>query len=125
METEYLTHLVYECAVVRDVLVKLNDKINATLQQNGHEHVHLDLRNVILGFEIQSDRIRIYLNTILQIVKWKVWKIRNLIKYEYKFFSVTPILKSVLSKIASCSKFLKATTVSRKYNAVLDLLGQL
>ena len=52
-ETEYLTHLCYECAVVRDVLVKLNDKINATLQQNGHEHVHLDLRNVILGFEIQ------------------------------------------------------------------------
>ena len=124
-ETEYLTHLFYECAVVRDVLIKLNDKINATLQQNGHEHVHFDLRNVILGFEIQSDRIRIYLNTILQIVKWEVWKIRNLIKYENKFFSVTSILKSVLSKIASCSKFLKATKVSRKFNYVLDLLGQL
>ena len=64
------------------LLVKFNDKINATLQQNGHEHVHLYLKNVILCFEIQSDRIRIYLNTILQIVKWEVWKIRNFIKYE-------------------------------------------
>ena len=124
-ETEYLTHLFYECSVIHDVLAKLNDKINATLLRNGHDHVLLDLKNVIIGFDNTDRCIRIYLNTILHIVKWEIWKIRNVIKYENKFFSNTAILNSVLSKITSCAKFLKATKAAEKYNSMLDLLEQL
>ena len=123
-EIEYLTHLFYDCAVIKDVLVNINVKINTTLQQHGHETVHLDLKHLILGFENTDKNVRIYLNTIMHIIKWEVWKIRNLIKYENKSFSATAILKSILTKIASCSKFLKATRVAGQYNIVLNLLAQ-
>ena len=51
-EIEYLTHLFCECAVIKDVLANINVKINTTLRQNGHETVQLDLKQIILGFEI-------------------------------------------------------------------------
>ena len=123
-EIEYLTHLFCECAVIKDVLANVNIKINVTLQRNGHENVHLDLQHVILGFESSDNNIRIYLNTILHIVKWEVWKIRNLIKYENKSFPATAILKSILTKTDSCTQFLKATKAAGKYTNVLDLLAQ-
>ena len=123
-EIEYLTHLFCECAVIKDVLANVNIKINATLQRNGHENVHLDLQHVILGFESSDNNIRIYLNTILHIVKWEVWKIRNLIKYENKSFPATAILKSILTKTGSCTQFLKVTKAAGKYTNVLDLLAQ-
>ena len=124
-ETEYLTHLFYECSVIHDVLARLNDKINATLLRNGQEQVLLDLKNVIIGFNNTDNCIRIYINTILHIVKWEIWKIRNVIKYENKLFSATIILNSIFSKITSCAKFLKVTKAAEKYKAVLDLLEQL
>ena len=106
---EYLPHLFFECAVIKDVLVNINVKINITLQQHGHETVHLDLKHVILGFENTDENVRICLITIKHIIKLEVWKIRSLIKYENKSFPATAIQKSILSKIASCSKFLKKT----------------
>ena len=124
-ETEYLTHLFYECSVIHDVLARLNDKINTTLLRNGQERVLLDLKNVIIGFNNTDNCIRIYINTILHIVKWEIWKIRNVIKYENKLFSATIILNSIFSKITSCAKFLKVTKAAEKYKAVLDLLEQL
>ena len=51
-----------------------NIKINVMLQRNDFENVHFDLQNVILGFENSDNNIRIYLNTILHIVKLEVWK---------------------------------------------------
>ena len=110
--------------MIKDVLANVNIKINATLQRNGHENVHLDLQHVILGFESSDNNIRIYLNTILHIVKWEVWKIRNLIKYENKSFPATASLKSILTKTGSCTQFLKVTKAAGKYTNVLDLLAQ-
>ena len=123
-EMENLTHLYYECAIIKDVLVNINVKINTTLQHHGYETGYLYLKHVILGFENTQENLRIYLNTIMHIIKWEVWKIRNLIKYENKSFPATAILKSVLRKIASCSKFPKATRVAGQYNIVFNLLAQ-
>ena len=91
-ETEYLTHLFCECAVIQSALTNINNKINTILEQVGHEHVKFGLKNVILGFDydtvqnVQNGHVRIYLNTVLQMVKWEIWKIRNIIKYENIFF---------------------------------------
>ena len=124
-QIEYLTHLFYECTVIQEMLVNIQNKINSTLQGKGHEHIHFDLKTVMPGFERNEDCVRTYLNTVLHIVKWERWKLRNLIKYESKSYSVKTILKSILTKIASCCKFWKATKIAEKYGYVLDLLAQL
>lgn len=124
-DTEYLTHLFFECKVVKDIVLIFQNKINNTLQANGQDQIHFNEKNFILGFDHQVHSIRIYINTILHIVKWELWKIRNLIKYEKKVYSISAIVNSIMLKIKTCYKFLKYTNVTEKYHAVLALLEYL
>ena len=126
-ETEYLTHLFCECAVIQSALTNINAKVNTILEQAGHKHVKFDLKNVILGFNydtVQNVHIRIYLNTVLQMVKWEIWKNRNIIKYENKLFSTASLLKCIMSKIDCCVKFMQKTKTADKFKKILDLLRQ-
>ena len=122
VEIEYLTHLFYECRVIKDVLKNLETKINQTLQSNGYEQQLLDLQLILLGDSEKEDCVRVFINTILHIFKWEVWKIRNIIKYENIRYTSGSITKTVLHKIKSCCKFWAKTNVKKKQNAVLNLL---
>ena len=84
VEIEYLTHLFYECRVIKDVLKNLETKINQTLQSNGYEQQLLDLQLILLG---------------------------DIIKYENIRYTSGSITKTVLHKIKSCCKFWAKTNV--------------
>ena len=47
------------------------------------------------GLENQNKRISTFVNTILHIVKWELWKIRNLVKYETKRIILNPLQTSL------------------------------
>ena len=108
-------------------MTNINTKINTILEQVGHEHVKINLKNVILGFDydtVQNVHIRIYLNTVLQMVKWEVWKVRKIVRYENKIFSTASLLKYIMSKIDCCAKFMQKTKTADKFKKILDLLRQ-
>ena len=125
IETEYLTHLFYECIVTKGVLKKIQTKINGTLQSKGYRQRSLDLKTVILGVEENEECVRIFLNTILHILKWELWKIRNIIKYENITYPNEAIVKTILNKITTCRTFWMKTKVADKQNSVLNLLQNL
>ena len=125
IETEYLTHLFYECRVIKHGLKKIQTKINDTLQSKGYRQRSLDLKTVLLGVEENEECVRIFLNTVLHILKWKLWKIRNIIKYENKTYPNEVIFTTILNKITTCRTFWLKTKVADKQNNVLDLLQKL
>ena len=124
-ETEYLTHLFYECRIIKDVIKNMEAKINNTLQSKGYRQQNLDLEMVIVGVIENEECVRIFLNTILQFFKWELWKIRNLIKYENVRYTSGAITKIILNKFKACSRFWAKTNVVNKQNDVLDLLKNL
>ena len=73
-------------------------KINNTLQSNGYEQQALDLQMVIVGVTENDKSLRIFLNTVLQLFKWELWKIRNLIKYENLRYTTEAITKTIKKK---------------------------
>ena len=125
VETEYLTHLFYDCNVIKEVLNNIEAKVNNTLLSNGYQRHFFDLQNVIVGVEKKEECVRVFLNTILHIFKWELWKIRNLIKYEHMRYTSRNITKIILNKIKTCRKFWAVTKVASKQKNALDLLQNL
>ena len=122
-ETEYLTHLFYDCRVIKEVFKNLESKINRILQSEGYQQHVFNLQTAVLGVLEKDDCVRIFLNTILHIFKWEIWKIRNLIKYESIRYTSESITKIILNKIRSCCRFWAKTKVENKQKAVLNLLN--
>ena len=124
-ETEYLTHLFYKCRIIKDVIKNMEAKVNNTLQSKGYRQQKLDLEMVIVGVIENEECVRIFLNTILQIFKRELWKIRNLINYENVRYTSGAITKTILNKVKACSRFWAKTNVVNIQNDVLDLLKNL
>ena len=55
-----------------------------------------------------------FLNTILHILKWELWKTRNIIQYENKTHPNEAIVKTILSEITACRTFWMKTKVADK-----------
>ena len=108
-----------------DVLKKIQTKINDTLQPKGYKQCSLDMKIVILGVKENEECVRIFLNTILYILKWELWKIRNIIKYEIKTYPNEAIPKTILNTITACRTFWMKTKVADKQINVLDPLQNL
>ena len=82
-----------------------------------------NLQTAVLGVLEKDECKRIFLNTILHIFKWEIWKVRNLIKYESARYTSESITKIILNKIRSCCRFWAKTNVENKQKAVLNLLN--
>ena len=75
--TENLAHLFYDCPPVNETLLFIEHKINLILAETNHEEIYFDLKTMYFGLENQNKRISTFVNIILYIVKWELWKIRN------------------------------------------------
>ena len=64
IETEYLTHLFYNCIVVKNVLNDIETRINNSLQRKGYTQLSIDLQMVIIGAEEKEKIVRVFLNTV-------------------------------------------------------------
>ena len=77
VETEYLTHLFYNCNFIKEVLNNIGAKINNTLLSNGYQRHFFDLQNVIVGLEKKEESVRVYLKTILHILNGNFGKLET------------------------------------------------
>ena len=75
--TKNLAHLFYHCLLVNETLLFIEHKINLILDETNHEEIYFDLKAMYFDLENQNKRISTFVNIILHIFKWELWKIRN------------------------------------------------
>ena len=63
IETEYLTHLFYNCIVVKNVPNDIETRINNSFQRKGYIQLSIDLQMVIIGADEKEKSMRVFINS--------------------------------------------------------------
>ena len=113
--TENITHLFYYCRRVNWIIHEIEIKVNHILEDDLQQRINFTPFHFILGFLHEKSYIRIFVNFIIILTKWEIWKHRNKIKHDNKQFSNQFIFNSVIQKICTAVSFLENTKVIHKF----------
>ncbi|MCG8113316.1 MAG: zinc-binding domain-containing protein, partial [Candidatus Thiodiazotropha taylori] len=94
-EIEDIKHLFVTCRSSQTVAQGLRHSINRILNSQGFPDIVLEGYHVVLGFKHVNKTVRIFVNFILHIFKWELWKIRNNMKHEHYRYSATDIFSVI------------------------------
>ena len=123
--TETLTHLFYDCAVVNRIIREIEAKINCILEAVSQLKINLLSSHLVLGFLHENSHIRKFVNFIIILMKWEIWKLRNKVKYDNRQFSFQQILDCILQKVHTAVSFLGNTSAIKKYKKELALWNKI
>ena len=112
--TDTITHLFYDCAIIKRTINEIEDKINRILEADTQLKVNLSSAHLVLGFLHESSHVRNFINFILILSKWEIWKLRNKIKFDNRQFSVQQIIDCILLKVCTAVSFLGNTSARKK-----------
>lgn len=121
-ETEDIKHLFATCRTSQSVIDSFENTINGILNSKSYPNIALESHHVILGYMHENKSLRIFVNFILHILKWEIWKIRNKIKHENQTYTVTDICGIILKKLKDATTFLAKTKISQEFETVIGLL---
>ena len=79
----------------------------------------------MLGFLHENSHIRKFVNFIIILMKWEIWKLRNKVKYDNRQFSFQQILDCILQKVHTAVSFLGNTSAIKKYKKELALWNKI
>ena len=113
--TENLRHLFYYCRRVNWIIHEIEIKVNHILEEDLQQRINSTPFHFILGFLHEKSYIRIFVNFIIILTKWEIWKHRNKIKHDNKQLSNHFIFNSVIQKIRTAESFLENTKVIHKF----------
>ena len=118
---ETLAHLFFYCRRTNWILQELELKINHVLEDDSKPAIKIVPYHFILGFTHENSTIRVFVNFIIVLAKWEIWKIRNTIKFDNILVTNRFILEHIMQKIRSTIKFLEHTNIVCKYKKELSL----
>lgn len=124
-EIEDIKHLFLTCPTTQAIIGVLENKMNEILANHGFSKIVLEGYHVIYGFLHDNKTLRIFVNFILHIFKWELWKTRNKIKYENQSYTVVNITENTVRKILEATSFIDKTNISKHYKNVISLLKRL
>ena len=81
--TETLQHLFFQCLKIKPIIEKLNTMIIAVCDQT----YVLNEENIMLGiylYDKHNIKEVLFVNFVIFVAKWVIWKFRNDIKYNKK-----------------------------------------
>ena len=119
--TETIKHLFYECSHINRVIHTLENKINCILENNLQLKISLLSTHLVLGLLHENSLVRKFVNFIIILSKWEIWKLRNNIKFNNKHYSFQQITDSIIQKLHTVTNFLGYTSVGKKYEKELLL----
>ena len=119
--TETIKHLFYECSIINRVIHKIENKINCILENDLHLKISLLSTHLVLGLLHENSLVRKFVNFIIILSKWEIWKLRNNVKFNNKHYSFQQITDSIIQKIHMTIIFLGNTSVGKKYEKELVL----
>ena len=97
------------CSVSKEIIRRLKNEINNIINMYFDCSILLHSWEIITGYSNNNKIIRIFVNFILHIFKWEIWKIRNLIKHENKSFTSDQVFDTIVRKIANAARFIDLT----------------
>ena len=122
LETEDVRHLFALCSVSKEISRRLQNKMNVILNMYFNCNISLQSHEIIIGYLHTNKIIRIFVNFVLHILKWELWKIRNVIKHENRAFTPEQIFNSIVLKIANATQFIEMTKLEHKCRKVICML---
>ena len=96
----------------------MNDIINRDFNCN----IILQAYDILIGYLHSNKVIRIFVNFVMHIAKWELWKIRNSIKHEKQIFTVNSAYDVIILKIVNATLFIEQTKAERKFRNIICLL---
>ena len=110
---EDIAHLIQLCPVIENVWAMIETYLMNTVALD----IRLNTRRIILGVTTnecnESVNIKIFINFIILMTKWSIWKHRNDIKYGKQQTKNSDNIYSIIMKM--CQKEIKAVSESFNY----------
>ena len=89
-EIENSEHLFFNCKKLENIWILLENMIN----KSNEDKIKFDYKTIILGTGIDYEITKDIINMLIFMLKWNIWKRRNLYVFEYEFQSVNYIWRS-------------------------------
>ena len=118
---ETVAHLFFYCRRINWICFKIEQKLNRVLAEDSKSAIKIAPHQFILGYLHENKNVRVFVNLIIVLVKWEIWKIRNGIKFDNKQVSNNFILEHIMQKIKSVIRFLEGTNIACKYQNEIKL----
>ena len=119
--TETIKHFFYECSLINSVIHKIENKIKCILGNDLQLKISLLSTHLVLGLLHENSLVRKFVNFIIILSKWEIWKLRNNVKFNNKHYSFLQIIDSMIQKLHTATIFLGNTSVGKKYEKELVL----
>ena len=124
LETEDVRHLFALCPFSKGINDVLQDKMNEIITRHFNCNIALQSHDIILGHLHANKIIRMFINFVLHIAKWELWKIRNSVKHENQTFTVNRAFELIVRKIYNAASFIEKTNAERNFSKTISLLKQ-
>ena len=72
MNTETITHLFYDCTIIKRTINEIEDKINRIIEADTQLKINLSSAHLVLGFLRESSQARNFINFISILSKWEI-----------------------------------------------------
>ena len=115
-------HLFSSCPISKEIIDRLQNKMNGIINTYFNCSIHLQSNDIIIGYLHENKNIRIFVNFILHISKWELWKIRNNIKHENQTFTKDKIVDIIVLKISNATRFVEKTDIENKFKTNINML---
>ena len=116
-----LTHLFFYSRRMNLIVHEIENKINRVLEDDSINSIRNARYHFILGFIHKKSYIKVFVNFIIILAKWEIWKIRNRIKFDSIQVSNHFVLDNIMRKIRTAVRFLENTNIVRKYKKEFSL----
>ena len=84
--------------------------------------IHLQSHDIIIGYLHANKNITIFVNFILHISKWELWKIRNNIKPGNQTFTKENVHDIIVLKISNATQFIEKTKIENKLRKNISMV---
>ena len=119
---EDVGHLFSSCPISKEIIDRLQNKMNGIINTYFNCSIHLQSNDSIIGYLHENKNIRIFVNFILHISKWELWKIRNNIKHENQTFTKDKIVDIIVLKISNATRFVEKTNIENKFKTIINMV---
>ena len=120
-ENETLTHLFHSCNIIMVVWEHIFDALKTYNVLNNTVYIPLSEELIILGMYDYNKKYNVITNTIMNTVKWIIWKCRNIIKYQSKSFTSSQLIAYAKRELSSLIESMDKSLSSKKENFAAEI----
>ena len=99
IQLETLVHLFYGCNVIQELWRRIYNMIQNNARFEGLINLELNEESILLGLNDLNPVEKKVISTLVNTIKWVVWKNRNIIKYQDKQVTLENLVQYSINEI--------------------------